>query len=272
MTVTHWKLKIILNITFPWLQWGYQYEAHGFWDVYGKQSAFLLCAFHLTVVLEESVSKGSADVDEGCRILAWAPHSSELANKAASACSPASLPPSPAIWHPPLAVQKYLKLFCSQSVPGLLFLMLSESTLQRHSLYLAQRFPLFTHMLSCLQYKSWLLYPELLLSWTFFFFLHSILSRIFCLCVSFISTHSLCIPNLSISFRFLHFFHCHLSFLLSSHPHCTFFLKYLHLSTSVSQFQSCSSPTFPEEAIYKDYRVFFHTNISAAVRLHHAVL
>lgn len=106
-----------------------------------------------------------------------------------------------------------------------------------------------------------------------FFFFCIVFSAAYFVCVFFfISTHSLCIPNLSISFRFLRFFHCHLSFLLSSHPHCTFFLKYLHLSTSVSQFQSCSSPTFPEEAIYKDYRVFFHTNISAAVRLHHAVL
>lgn len=106
----------------------------------------------------------------------------------------------------------------------------------------------------------------------FFFFLHSILSRIFCLCVSFIYTHNLCIPNLTICLRFLCFVYCHLSFLLSSHPHCTFFLKYLHLSTSVSQSQSCSSPTFPEEVIYKDYRVFFHTNISATVRLHQVFL
>ena len=56
----------------------------------------------------------------------------------------------------------------------------------------------------------------------------------------------------------LFFFRCHFSSLLSSHPHSTFFFPLVSPSvTSVSQSQSCSSPAFPEEAVYKDYRVFF---------------
>lgn len=66
---------------------------------------------------KKSASKGSADVDTGCRITAWALHSKEPGQRGTQPSLPPSLLP-PAIWHPPLAVQKHLKLFCSQSVPA----------------------------------------------------------------------------------------------------------------------------------------------------------
>ena len=64
-------------------------------------------------------------------------------------------------------MQKYLKLFCSQSVPGLLFLMLSQPT----RLSLCRGFTVFTHtcMFFCLLNQSWLLYLGLLFTLTFFF-------------------------------------------------------------------------------------------------------
>ena len=63
-------------------------------------------------------------------------------------------------------MQKYLKLFCSQSVPGLLFLMLSQPT----RLSLCRGFTVFTHtcMFFCLLNQSWLLYLGLLFTLTFF--------------------------------------------------------------------------------------------------------
>lgn len=65
---------------------------------------------------------------------------------------------------------------------------------------------------------------------------------------------------------------CRFSFLLSSHPHSTFFPLVFPSVTSVSQSQSCSSSAFPEEAVHKDYRVLFSSSISAAARLYHAAL
>lgn len=54
-------------------------------------------------------------------------------------------------------------------------------------------------MFARVQYESLLLYPGV------FFFLHSILSHIFCLCVSFIPSLNQCFLNLTISLRFLWF-------------------------------------------------------------------
>lgn len=45
------KLEIMFNPTCLQLQWWYQYEAHGLWEVYGKQSALLFCALHLAIVV-----------------------------------------------------------------------------------------------------------------------------------------------------------------------------------------------------------------------------
>lgn len=186
------------------------------------------------------------------------------ANKAASACSPASLPPSPAIWHPPVAVQKYLKLFCSQSVTGLLLLMFSQPMLQRLSLCLTWRFTLVTCMFSCLQYHSTLFLLD------FFFYNMFSATPLFCVCL-FISTHNVSFLYLTISLSSVWF----LTVTSHSYSHLTLtalFSLVFPSVTSVSQSQSCSSSAFPEEAIYKDYRVFFYTSISAAVRLYHAAL
>lgn len=113
-------------------------------------------------------------------------------------------------------MQKHLKLFCSQSVPGLLFVMLSGSALQRGPLYLAQRFLLFTHMLSCLEFNSRLLYPGLLLSWTF---LCIVFSDALFVCVFLSLPPTTCVFEFwpfPFDFHFflwshLSFFHCHLA-------------------------------------------------------------
>lgn len=81
-------------------------------------------------------------------------------------------------------------------------------------------------MFSYLHYQSWLLYLGLLF-----------LCILFCLCISVIPTHNLSFLNLTISLSFLLFFHRHFSFILSSHPHSTFFvfsISICHVCVSVS--------------------------------------
>lgn len=95
----------------------------------------------------EGVARGSADVVEGCHIPAWAPHSEEPSQQGRLESEQASLPPSPTMTSS-FGLQKYLKLFCSQSVPGLPGLLLSQPTLQwsfmSHSTFFAHTLSMFS--------------------------------------------------------------------------------------------------------------------------------
>lgn len=96
-------------------------------------------------------------------------------------------------------MQKYLKLFCSQSVLGLLFLMLSQPT----RLSLCRGFTVFTH--TCMlffPFESKLTTVFRTLFHLDFFFL---IIEFSAQCVFFILTHNLSFLYLTISLRFLWF-------------------------------------------------------------------
>lgn len=119
----------------------------------------------LTLNLYKSASKGSADVDKGCRIIARALRSKKLANKAASARSPASLPPTASYMTSSLGhaevPQAVLLSICSRSpVCHVIWVCVTKRS------FISCSKVSLTHMLSCLEFNSRLLYPGLLLSWT----------------------------------------------------------------------------------------------------------
>ena len=168
--------------------------------------------------------------------------------------SPPPPPPFPAIWHPPLAVHNYLKLFGSQSVPGLLFLMSSESTLQRSPLFLTRKVSLI-HSHSFLP-SVWNLNFISKSLFILNFVLPIILSCAFCLCASVIPRYSLCILKLIIFLR------CQWLFTVTS-------LSFYHLTFTALFFAICQSlclsPNLvpfqhPQKKlrIYKDYCCLAH--------------
>lgn len=84
------RIRIYKSISFPVCAVGILVSS---WSL-GEPFRFCGLLSILTINLYKSASKGSADVDKGCRIIARALRSKKLANKAASAHSPASLPPT----------------------------------------------------------------------------------------------------------------------------------------------------------------------------------